>query len=61
MVLILKKGASKQEIQEVDDILYQKNKSDGFKASKYNGKIKLKEDALIIQKRMRDEWERNIS
>ena len=32
-----------------------------FDAKKYNGVIKLKEDALDIQKRLRDEWERDFS
>jgi hypothetical protein len=34
-----------------------------FNARKYNGMLKstLKEDPLIIQKKMRDEWERDFS
>ncbi len=32
-------------------------KSKGIKAKKYCGKIKLKQDPVIIQKELRDEWE----
>jgi len=54
MVLILKKGASKREIESIEKKL--KNKS-GVDVMKYCGKIKLKEDALVIQKSIRNEWQ----
>ncbi len=54
MVLILKKGASKREIESLEKRL--KNKS-GIDVMKYCGKLKLKKDALMIQKELRDEWE----
>ena len=53
MILILKKGASKKEIQSIEKKL--KNKS-GVNTLKYCGSIKLKEDALTIQKALRKEW-----
>ena len=54
MVLVLKKGASKKEIESLEKKL--QNKS-GVDVMKYCGKIKLKEDALTIQKNLRDEWQ----
>jgi len=54
MVLVLKKGASKREIEILEKKLKNKN---GIDVMKYCGKIKLKEDALVIQKRLRDEWQ----
>ena len=61
MVLILKKGASKKDIQAIEKKLYKEKKIFGFNAKKYNGVIKLKEDPLAIQKRLRNEWERNFN
>jgi len=61
MVLILKKGASKKEIATIEKKLYKEKPLPGFNAKKHNGVIKLKEDPIVIQKRLRDEWERNIS
>ena len=54
MVLVLKKGASKREMVSIEKKL--KSKS-GVDVMKYCGKIKLKEDALTIQKNLRDEWQ----
>nr|WP_294946569.1 hypothetical protein [uncultured Mucilaginibacter sp.] len=61
MVLVLKEGATKEEIDEIDNILYKQKSKGGFNAKKYNGIIPLKEDAMAIQKKMRDEWQRDIS
>jgi len=62
MVLVLKKGASKKEIEAIEKKLYkEKMVAAGFNAKKYNGILKLKEDPLSIQKKLRDEWERNFS
>jgi uncharacterized protein (UPF0335 family) len=60
MVLILKKGASKKAIEAIEKKLYKEKVKSGFNAKKYNGIIKLKEDPLVIQKRLRNEWERNF-
>ena len=58
---MLKKGASKKEIAAIEKKLFKRKLESGFDAKKYNGVIKLKEDALDIQKRLRDEWERDFS
>jgi hypothetical protein len=54
MILVLKKGASKKEMDELSKKL---TVSKGVDTKKYCGVIKLKEDPLAIQKKMRDEWE----
>lgn len=56
MVAILKKGENKKNMQKLLDKLSDK-KSKGVDAHKYCGTIELKEDALKIQKKMRDEWD----
>ncbi|MEO6832885.1 MAG: hypothetical protein ABI378_10375 [Chitinophagaceae bacterium] len=56
MVLVLKKGASSEEISALREKLH-KMTSQGVDTKKYCGIIKLKEDPLVIQKLMRDEWE----
>lgn len=61
MVLVLKRGATKKEIEALEKKLYKEKASTGFNAKKYNGVMKLKEDPLTIQKRLRNEWERNFS
>lgn len=61
MVLVLKKGASKKEIAAIEKKLFKQKAKPGFDAKKYNGVISLKEDALKIQKRLRNEWERDFS
>jgi hypothetical protein len=58
MVTTIKKGASKKEIQALFKELESKKKSrKGFEAHKFCGVVKFKEDAINIQKKMRDEWE----
>lgn len=61
MVLILKKGAGKKEIEAIEKKLFKEKVTRGFNAKKYNGILKLKEDPLAVQKKLRDEWERNFS
>ncbi len=56
MVLVLKKGASKKEIEAINEKLAKNHKKKRFDAYKHCGVIKLQEDALAIQKRLRDEW-----
>lgn len=59
MVLIIKRGASSKEINAVEKkLLLGKH---GFNPDKYNGKIKFRKSALLIQKELRNEWERTIS
>lgn len=54
MVTVIKKGADKEEIEKALSNMKGKKKFDAYK---YCGAIKLNEDPLEIQKRMRDEWE----
>lgn len=60
MVLVLKKGASKKDIEAIEKKLYKGLALPGFNAKKYNGVLKLKEDPLNIQNKLRNEWERNF-
>lgn len=54
MVTVIKKGSNKiSSSREFENALHTK----GVDTRKYCGIIKLKEDPLIIQRRMRDEWE----
>jgi hypothetical protein len=53
MVLVLKKGASKQQMQSLTKKI---KKATGVDTKKYCGVIKLKHDPLDIQKQMRNEW-----
>ena len=59
MVLIINKGASKKELLAVENKL--NSGGQGFNPDKYNGAIKLKKDALVIQMELRNEWERTIN
>jgi len=56
MVKVIKSGASKANIKTAMSQIYSKVSSKAFDAKKHFGKIKLKEDPLEIQKRLRDEW-----
>ena len=42
MVLVLKKGASKKEIEAIEKKLYKEKTPGGFNAKKYNGVLNLK-------------------
>jgi hypothetical protein len=53
MVTIVKEGASASVIKK---ILSRLKKNYGFSSKKHSGVIKLKEDPMEIQKKMRDEW-----
>ncbi|MDH5400290.1 MAG: hypothetical protein OEX02_19205 [Cyclobacteriaceae bacterium] len=54
MVTVIKKGGSKKQLK---DQIEKALKTKGVDTHKFCGVIKLKEDPLEIQKRMRDEWE----
>ena len=54
-MIVIKKRASKRSIAASLKKL-ENNRKQGFDANKYCGTIKLKEDALAIQKRLRNEW-----
>jgi hypothetical protein len=60
MVLVLKKGATKKDIEAIEKVLYKDKTKGGFDAKKYNGIMSLNEDPLAIQKKLRDEWERDL-
>jgi hypothetical protein len=51
MVVIIKKGQNKKSIK-----VQLKKLQHGLDADKYCGVIRLKEDPLLIQQRLRDEW-----
>ncbi len=58
MTFTLKKGATKEDIKKLNIKLSKSRKpKKGFDAFKHCGVIKLTEDPLVIQKRLRDEWE----
>ncbi len=56
MVTVLKKGASKSSIRNLLSRLH-KRAGKGINVYKYVGKISLNTDAVLIQKKLRDEWE----
>jgi len=56
MVLVLKKDASSKEIAALRKKLNELP-GKGVDTKKYCGVLKLKDDPLAIQKKMRDEWE----
>ena len=60
MVLVLKKGASKKEIEAIEKKLYKEKTPGGFNAKKYNGVLNQAEDPLAIQLKLRNEWERDL-
>ena len=60
MVLILNKNATKKQIALIEKKLQLHSKS-GFDAHKYCGIIKFDEEPLEIQKKLRNEWERDFS
>lgn len=57
MTLVLKKGASQQEMKALEEKLGQLPARKQMEVRKYSGTIRLKEDPLAIQKKLRDEWE----
>jgi hypothetical protein len=59
MGLVVKKGASSKEIAAIRKKINGIPEK-GVDTKKYCGVIKLKEEPMLIQKKMRDEWERNI-
>jgi len=53
MVLIIKRNSKNRKLKELTNMPKTKR---GFKASEYCGKVKVKEDAVTIQKKLRNEW-----
>lgn len=61
MVLVLRDGATKEEMAALEEKLRSLPTPKGIavkgmEAKKYSGTIRLKEDPLAIQKKLRDEW-----
>ena len=55
MVTILKKKDSIEKLKKIlENVLSKKRK--GVDASKFSGILKIDEDAVEVQKKMRDEW-----
>jgi hypothetical protein len=57
MVLVLNKGATKKQMELLNKKISRIPSAKKLDAKKYCGVIKLKEDPLSIQKRLRNEWE----
>lgn len=54
MVTVIRKGSDTKEVEKA--LSKVKNKK-SFDAQKYCGALKIKEDPLVIQRGMRNEWE----
>ena len=54
MIITIKKGATKEEVDKQLAKLKQNNKTVGLR--KYFGKFPIDGDALEIQRKLRDEW-----
>ena len=54
MTTIIKKGTAKKKIEQILAKLQGRKRLDAYK---YCGVLKLNEDPLDMQKRVRDEWE----
>ena len=55
MRIVIKEGDSKSSIEKKMRKLVT-GKKKGFPAFQFLGKVKIDEDPLLIQKRLRDEW-----
>ncbi|MES2112615.1 MAG: hypothetical protein V4577_27930 [Bacteroidota bacterium] len=54
MVLVLKDS---NDIKKAKEALAERQTKKKFDAKKFCGVLKIHEDALVIQKRLRDEWD----
>ncbi len=57
MVTIIRKDSSEKELKEAMQKLSERQKEKGVDTFKYCGIIRLKKDPLLIQKKMRNEWQ----
>ena len=58
MIITIKRGTKKQNIQQLlDHLNKQKRRSKGINAQKYCGILRLNIDPLEVQKTLRNEWE----
>ncbi len=53
MVIVIKKKSTKRNLEKISKEIKPKKL---FKASEYCGKVKVKGDAVEIQRRLRNEW-----
>jgi len=53
MILVFKKNSTKQNLEKLSKEIKPKKL---FKASEFCGKVKVKGDAVKIQRRLRNEW-----
>jgi len=60
-IMSLKKGAAKKEIRATKKNQYDAKAKEGFDVEKHNGIMSFNEDALTIQKKLRNEWERDFN
>jgi len=58
MVIVIKKSEKKKDIEKKIRASLQTKSEKLFKASKYCGKVKFNMDALSIQKKLRNEWDK---
>lgn len=57
MVLIIKRGDSTEKVNKLLAKLQEEAGKKGVDTTKHCGTIKLKEDPLEIQRKLRDEWQ----
>lgn len=57
MIITIKQGSTARIINEILIQLFTKKKAKGLNAHAYCGVLKLNEEALDIQKDLRNEWE----
>lgn len=56
MVTVIKKSVKKKDNKNKINSLNKVDPAKIFKASEFCGKVKYKEDALAMQKKVRNEW-----
>ena len=56
MITIVKQGSTQKLINELMEKFFKKKKTRGIDVTKYCGLLKLDEDAVSTQKKLRDEW-----
>lgn len=56
MIITLKQGSTQKLINEMMQKFFRKKKTRGIDASKYCGVLKMEEDALTVQHKLRNDW-----
>ena len=57
MIIKVKKGTTKKYIDKLLERITRQNRSGGINAQKYCGVLTIDPDPLVIQKKLRNEWE----